>query len=213
MDDGAPARPVAVLSYPEPPSRYYGSTQPPTPPSDTYALFGTVYSVSDAAPTLSSAGRPELFNSTESPCTALRALNRRLLALFVALLKSLTDMESNDSERIVSAIEHVFVNMQYVINLLRPAQARRDIVALLQKQARDRTNAAKQLRSAAVAARNSARDALKELGGVSDCTPPQPPPLAAVLAQTAGMVSMQPPSALPQLPSPGTALRELEDLI
>lgn len=221
METGAP---LAVLAYPLPPARYYGSRAPPRPPAGKYAMFGSVYSVDDEAVSLSGAGRPTLYSSNESPCDALRKLNRRLLALFTGLLRSLTDVDSADTDRIVTAIEHVFVNMQHIINLLRPAQARAGVVSLLNVQARDRSAAAQELNAAAGNARARAREALATLAtgpGISAGLAAARsqalsgvPALNVALAQSAGLANMQPSSTLTPLASPGTAaMRELEDLL
>ncbi len=210
---------ATTSTYPLPPSRYYGSTTPPRPPTSTYSLFGQVYSVHDTAPSLTAHGRPVLYSSDETAQVALRRLNRRLLSLFVACVRSLSDVDSNDTNELVTGIEHVLVNMHHIVNLLRPTYARADVLAILKRQTETRRKAAAQLRAVTAAARSRTGVALRALRTPPSIpTPPvldvptsassAPPDLTLHLTSPLP-ISAGPSSGLPPLPSPGTDIQHL----
>ena len=131
-------------------------------------MFGRVYSVHDEPPSLSAAGRTQLYSPSTPPCTALRQLNARLLSLFTTLLRTLVDSTSaseasSDVAALTAAVEETFINMHHVINTLRPAQARRDIAALLHRQTAARIAAAAEITAACTETRQRIATARTEL--------------------------------------------------
>jgi len=206
---------VAVTTFPLPPVRYYGSKVPPAPPvsGEAYNLFGETYSVAAVTPTLAESKRPVLYNENGAPAKELRKLNRRLLELFVSLTRRIGDLEPAESQAIVQAIEDVMINMQHIINVLRPTRARQDIRDLLERQTALRKKQTKDLQEASQQVRSNVAKALRELAiktpkldvaAVTAATAPAgtsdvPQPMSISLPSA----TLQLPSALPStLPSP-----------
>lgn len=150
-----------VSQFPLPPRQYYASLNnsgsplqaPPPPPGEdaSYQMFGRVYTTTDKLPTLQESGRPILYSDEESPTSELLRLNNRLLSLFHILLATLSSAGA-PHENVVARIEDVLINMQHLLNTLRPAQAARDLRALLDSQAATRLKTAAALREAAALA-------------------------------------------------------------
>lgn len=157
-----------VSQYPAPPKRYYASlTNPsaslPTPPeppgpSDTYSMFGRTYSTADRMPSLQESGRVCLYDESAPVCDELQRLNRMLMKLFHALLMTLCTPNSSH-ENVIARIEDVFINMQHLLNTLRPAQAVKDLVTLLDRQTKTREETTKALRDAVTCAEKAIAEA------------------------------------------------------
>lgn len=114
-------------------------------------MFGRVYTTDDALPTLEQAGRKRLYDPTSAPCHELRKMNKNLLQLFLNLLDQLCDPLTQDSpsdphKQIIDQIEDTFINMQHLINTMRPAQAAMDLKALLDKQTASRKQMTEKLK-------------------------------------------------------------------
>lgn len=148
-----------VSQYPLPPVRYYRNfnavdpAPPPPPPSSdqTYHMFGGEYSVEDNLPTLEEAGRKSLYDSSAPPCQELKRLNKQLLEQFLQLVSNLCeplppDAPEDPHKDTIVAIEDIFVNMQHLINTMRPAQAAIDLKILLDRQTESRKHMVEQLK-------------------------------------------------------------------
>lgn len=165
----------AVSQFPQPPRRYYHNCAtdrpappPPPPATGAYSMFGREYSSSDVEPTLEEAGRRQLYDPSESPTSELCKLNKRLLQLFLRLVQLLCSPppqppEPAPHEKVVQDIEDVFINMQYLINLMRPAQAAIDLKDLLDKQTNSRQAMSSKLRDSISKAWHLVSDAADDL--------------------------------------------------
>lgn len=158
-----------VSQYPLPPRRYYKdappATPPPPPPEGTaYAMFGRVYTTEDELPSLTDSGRACLYDPDAPPCAELRRLNRALLALFSHLVRALCAPQPTDQAPLIQRIEDTFVNMQHLINIMRPIQAAMDLKTLLDRQSAARATMTDKLKTAVADARALVRDAAKKLG-------------------------------------------------
>lgn len=150
--------PKAVSQFPFPPRKYFHNCAtdeptPPPPPSTTapYQMFGREYTSEDVTPSLEQVGRRVVYDPSKPPTAELRRLNAHLLQLFMRLVRSLcnapplqTDTMPNDE--LVREIEDVFINMQYLVNQMRPTQAAMDVKALLDAQTAARKAMSKRLR-------------------------------------------------------------------
>lgn len=165
----------AVSQFPQPPRRYYHNcatdrpTPPPPPPTtDAYCMFGREYVSDDVEPTLEQVGRRRLYDPSQSPTNELRKLNKILLQLFLRLIQSLCTPppqppENGPHEKLLRDIEDVFVNMQYLINSMRPSQAAIDLKLLLDKQTKARKALSSRLRDVVSQAGKLVSDAASDL--------------------------------------------------
>lgn len=90
-------------------------------------------------PSLEESGRKRLYDPAAPPCAELRRLNKELLKLFIQLVEDLCEPLPPDAPEQphishVQAIEDTMVNMQHLINLMRPAQAALDLKTILNRQ-------------------------------------------------------------------------------
>lgn len=164
-----------VSQYPLPPKRYYESgalrtNGPPLAPTanDSYSMFGRVYTTDDALPSLEESGRVRLYDADKRPCEELARLNKELLALFMKLVRSLCEPLPPDSppqphKEIIQAVEDTFVNMQHLINVMRPAQAAMDLKTLLDRQTATRKDMAEKLNDSVKRAWDLIGDAAEKL--------------------------------------------------
>ncbi|PXF41730.1 Mediator of RNA polymerase II transcription subunit 7 [Gracilariopsis chorda] len=169
------AKPQQVSQFPLPPRRYYQSisTQPlhpppPPPANHSYSMFGRVYTTDDVLPTLEHAGRKRLYDPAGSPCSELRTLNNSLLELFLNLVDQLCDPLTHESpsdphKQIIDRIEDTFINMQHLINTMRPAQAAMDLKALLDNQTASRKQITDNLKDSVKTAWDLIADAADKL--------------------------------------------------
>lgn len=165
----------AVSQFPQPPRRYYHNcatdrpTPPPPPPTtDAYCMFGREYVSDDVEPTLEQVGRRRLYDPSQSTTDELRRLNKILLQLFLRLVQSLCTPppqppETAPHEKLLRDIEDVFVNMQYLINSMRPSQAAIDLKVLLDKQTKSRKALSSRLRDVVSQAQKLVTDAANDL--------------------------------------------------
>lgn len=98
-----------------------------------------MYTTEDRTPSLEESGRKRLYDADAPPCTELRRLNKDLLSLFTRLVKDLCeplppDVPEQPHIAHVQAIEDTMVNMQHLVNLMRPAQAALDLKTILNRQ-------------------------------------------------------------------------------
>eukprot|EP00188_Purpureofilum_apyrenoidigerum_P004379 Plantae.Rhodophyta-Purpureofilum_apyrenoidigerum.ctg4927.p1 GENE.Plantae.Rhodophyta-Purpureofilum_apyrenoidigerum.ctg4927~~Plantae.Rhodophyta-Purpureofilum_apyrenoidigerum.ctg4927.p1 ORF type:complete len:232 (-),score=60.91 Plantae.Rhodophyta-Purpureofilum_apyrenoidigerum.ctg4927:1163-1858(-) len=143
-----------VSQHPLPPLRLYKDgalkSEPPQPPKDeTYAMFGTTYSMEERLPSLEEAGRKVLYDPQKKRTEELKRLNKLLLHTFLGLVQSLCSEPDPDAYREkVEEVEEILLNMHHLINTLRPDQAHQNIMRLLEKLAKLRREATATLRQA-----------------------------------------------------------------
>lgn len=164
-----------VSQYPLPPKQYYQSsatsTHPSTPPppaQGSYSMFGRLYTTEDVLPSLEEAGRKRVYDPSANPCTELHRMNKELLQLFMKLMDGLCSAlspEENEHphQQLIQEIEDTFVNMQHVINVMRPTQAAMDLKVLLDKQTSVRKETTEKLNESVEKAWASIRDASEKL--------------------------------------------------
>ncbi|KAI0566387.1 Mediator complex subunit Med7 [Gracilaria domingensis] len=114
-------------------------------------MFGRLCSTEHILPSLEQAGRKRLYDAAAPPCHELRKLNASLLQLFLKLVDQLCHPITQESpvqphKEIIEHIEHTFVNMQHLINTMRPAQAAIDLKTLLDNQTASRKRTADNLK-------------------------------------------------------------------
>ena len=77
-------------------------------------------------------------------------MNRDLLDHFLSLVKELCQPMTADSgekpREIIATIEDTFVNMQHLVNVMRPAQAAMDLKTLLDRQTKARQEMSEKLK-------------------------------------------------------------------
>lgn len=184
---------LVVSTHPPPPKRFYHNcatnrpTPPPPPTGGTYQMFGRVYSTEDVQPTLEEAGRQQLFDSSKPPIAELRRLNNHLLHLFTQLINALcsaaalsADQQTGPHDDLVRQIGDVFINMQYLINMLRPTQAAHDLRILLDRQTAARRTMAERLRAAVSKSWDLVADAADRLAEPPTDIPPDSVTAAAM---------------------------------
>jgi mediator of RNA polymerase II transcription subunit 7 len=155
----------------------------PAPPrpitSGTYSCFGDTYSTSYALPTLEEQGKAQLYPSAGDPVAELRRLVRSLAFNYVQLLDVLCNSGDTAAAQIkIADIELLFVNAHHLVNAHRPAQAREELVRLLEAQ-NDRK---RRLLAALHAAVAEARTSLKT--GIDEITRQAPSTAATATAMT-----------------------------
>ena len=116
-------------------------------------MFGREYTTDDTLPTLEASGRKRLYDPEVSPCRELSRLNKLLLSSFLDLVNRLceplpADSSDNPHLDVISNIEDIFVNMQHLINTMRPMQAASDIRSLLDRQTKQRKETTESLQEA-----------------------------------------------------------------
>lgn len=194
----------AVSQFPLPPTGLFAPENgdavepvPPAPPGpdDSYAMFGRVYAVSDRLPSLQEAGRVCLYDPSAPPPAELRRLSKILIALFSALVSNLSG-HATDPARLVARIEDVFVNMQHLLNTLRPGQACHDIRELLERQREQRSAASQALEDAHAVAMRSIQNASESLSSVCPMTrsAAEERAVAEIAAQREGQQGSQAPA-------------------
>lgn len=93
-------------------------------------------------------------------------MNQDLLRLFIKLVNELCDplpLDSSDNphKQLIDEIEDTFVNMQHLINVMRPTQAAMDLKTLLDRQTDARKDMAEKLK-------DSVRKAWELIGDAAD---------------------------------------------
>lgn len=131
-------------------------------------MFGRIYTTDDTLPSLEEAGRKRLYDPSAPPCQELRRMNKSLLQLFVKLVKALCeplppDANAQPHQQIVQDIEDTFINMQYLINVMRPAQAAMDLKTILDRQTTARKDMTEKLKDSVRKAWDLVGDAAEKL--------------------------------------------------
>lgn len=148
---------VASTPYPKPPPWYklYGggggeeaalasapAPPPPPPPpiAGAFTAFGQTFDPDEPlvpplaghqlyASSTSGVGTPTAVEAT----AGLTSLHKELMTLYLELLRVLTEDPSGHA-RLITSINQVLVNMQHLVNTMRPAQARATLAHALQLQ-------------------------------------------------------------------------------
>lgn len=116
-------------------------------------MFGREYTTDDTLPNLEASGRKRLYDVSEWPCTELLRLNKELLQQFMKVVGELCETvpgegAENGHGELIRYMEDIFVNMQHLINVMRPLQAAMDIRVLLEQQTRQRRDTGEGLQEA-----------------------------------------------------------------
>lgn len=139
---GAGERVRAMDAWPPPPPFWKlhaadSTHAPPAPPrvpdgaEEALLMYGARYSTSLSLPTLRDAGMPQLFDASTSVAD-FRRLNESLLVHYVDLVRGMRRGDNQDAR--LEAMEKVFVNMHFLINSRRPAQAEAALAATISAQ-------------------------------------------------------------------------------
>ncbi|CAI5508040.1 unnamed protein product [Closterium sp. Naga37s-1] len=137
---------ATASTYPPPPPYYklYAAYDPhtrtggpPPPPAVTgeYVSFGAPYNTEDRLPSLEEQGVRQLFPSSKNINTRaeLKALGRELGLLVLELADVLVERPSQ-AGRCVEDISLLFTNLHFLLNSLRPHQARATLTHILKTQ-------------------------------------------------------------------------------
>ncbi|GAA5923088.1 hypothetical protein JCM3775_007433 [Rhodotorula graminis] len=109
----------------------------------SYAVFGETWPIDEKLPTLQDMGVPEMFDRDADRKTSLQSLLRTLLISYTQLLDALLtpppslahpQPPRSDIERLTEHMQLVAVNMHYLVNELRPVQARETLKAMMRAQ-------------------------------------------------------------------------------
>ncbi|KAA6382266.1 MAG: hypothetical protein EZS28_022207 [Streblomastix strix] len=146
---------MAASALPQPPpwySLFDSNSDFPSPPNipasgDTFNTFGMIVSTVRKLPTLEEQGIKRLFVSeelSEIP-NELRRLNKLLLCTFMQILDNVSKPQE-ETQQLTERLDTTFKNIHYLLNSCREAQARQDIVQMLQTQLVIRQQLADQLK-------------------------------------------------------------------
>lgn len=143
---------LQVSSMPNPPMQYVkhytdenlrrGTAPPPPPPlSDSYSMFGNVFTAEDCiVASLESQGIRRLYSAKDvDRKRELKKLNHSVLVNFLDLLEQLIKApESEKRSEKISDLNLLFIHMHHLINEFRPHQARETLRMMLHVQKRKR---------------------------------------------------------------------------
>ncbi|BGP27531.1 mediator of RNA polymerase II transcription subunit 7 [Rhodotorula toruloides] len=115
-----------------------------------YSVFGETWPVDEKVPTLEEMGVQEMFDRTADRKQSLQTLLRALLLTYTQLLDALLAPPPSlahplpplpdgrpaptDSERLSEHMRLIAINMHYLVNELRPVQARETLKAMMRAQ-------------------------------------------------------------------------------
>ncbi|BGP58149.1 hypothetical protein JCM8202_006149 [Rhodotorula sphaerocarpa] len=116
----------------------------------SYSVFGETWPVEETTPTLAEMGVPEMFDRGADRRASLQTLLRTLILTYTQLLDALLAPPPSlahpeptlpdgrpsptDPERLTEHMRLVCINMHYLVNELRPVQARETLKAMMQSQ-------------------------------------------------------------------------------
>ncbi|TNY19331.1 mediator of RNA polymerase II transcription subunit 7 [Rhodotorula diobovata] len=109
----------------------------------SYAVFGETWPIDEKLPTLEDMGVAEMFDRDADRKTSLQSLLRTLIITYTQLLDALLtpppslahpQPPRSDVERLTEHMRLVAINMHYLVNELRPVQARETLKAMMRAQ-------------------------------------------------------------------------------
>ncbi|GAA5989979.1 hypothetical protein JCM10908_002406 [Rhodotorula pacifica] len=116
----------------------------------SYSVFGETWPVEEKMPTLQEMGVPEMFDRGADRKVSLQSLLRTLILTYTQLLDALLApppslahpeptlpdgrLAPTDPERLTEHMRLICINMHYLVNELRPVQARETLKAMMQSQ-------------------------------------------------------------------------------
>ena len=175
--NGSGGENLQVSAMPPPPMQYVkhytdenvrrGIAPPPPPPlSDSYTMFGNVFTAEDCiVASLESQGIRRLYSAKDvDRKRELRKLNHSILVNFLDLLDYL--IKSPDSDKRVEKIGDLnllFIHMHHLINEFRPHQARETLRVLLHVQKKKRLNLSDKFQGILDRIQTQIQDALSNL--------------------------------------------------
>jgi len=139
MGDDVEQEPAIVSDFPAPPSYYlsYGPNgtplpPPPIPEDGSYTLFGVPRKLNEQTPTLEVQGLKTLYDVNSKPKDELKNLVVASRTKFVGLIRLLA--QHADREEVNRQFEDMdmhFINMLYIVNEMRSAQAKTDLKKIM----------------------------------------------------------------------------------
>lgn len=193
-------------SWPAPPKWYkmYGmgesGPEPPRPPESgtSYSAFGDTFSTSYTLPTLEEQGKEQLYPVTGDAVMELRRIVRSLGFNYLQLLDTLVSNPTAAAQKI-SDIELLFVNAHHLVNAHRPAQAREELIKILQEQNERKKALIAATETSIAEARTSLREGVEQIAK-------QTAKLSSVVSQISSSSSV--PAVVPMIIDSETPLRE-----
>ncbi|BGP51612.1 hypothetical protein JCM10450v2_007562 [Rhodotorula kratochvilovae] len=109
----------------------------------SYAVFGETWPIDEKLPTLEDMGVAEMFDRNADRKSSLQSLLRTLVLTYTQLLDALLtpppslahpQPARSDPERLTEHMRLIAINMHYLVNELRPVQARETLKAMMRAQ-------------------------------------------------------------------------------
>ena len=167
-----PAPPMQyVKNYTDENVRRGTAPPPPLPLSDSYTMFGNVFTAEDCiVASLESQGIRRLYSAKDvDRKRELRKLNHSVLVNFLDLLDFL--IKSPDSDKRVEKIADLnllFIHMHHLINEFRPHQARETLRVMLHVQKKKRHNLSDKFQEILEKVQETIQEALSNLPDQED---------------------------------------------
>lgn len=139
----------AASAWPAPPRFYLEPRRaPPAPPAGEFQMYGVVRPAVGTLPPVPALEEQLYQAETEAEAiTELRRLNRTLLSTFLELLRSMQETPTKCGTK-VGEIRALLLNVQHLLNSLRPFQAREELIAAVQAQVDGKRRLIEELRGA-----------------------------------------------------------------
>ncbi|XP_036364255.1 uncharacterized protein LOC118765816 [Octopus sinensis] len=135
---------LGVSSFPLPPMQYVryctdenmakGIPAPP-PTQENYTVFGVPSNINDPIQTLESLGLTQLYPENHNRKKEMKKLNHSILVCFLDLIDILIrNPNSSDRQEKLNDLRLLFINLNHLINEIRPNQARETLRMMMMKQ-------------------------------------------------------------------------------
>ena len=151
-----PAGTTAGAVWPDPPKYWKDPLRaPPKPPDGPFQMFGVQRPAIGSVPPLPPL-EEQLYSAANEreALVELRRLNKLLLTSFLDLLRAMQETPTQCSAK-VAQIRTLLLNIQHLLNSLRPFQAREELISTLQAQLDAKQELVDELRSGIEAAATS----------------------------------------------------------